>query len=278
MPELNGDLDAGDPVYELLISERTYFAGIPMHRTTSESVWLPSEPKPEFPLLLSNRRVDVAVVGAGITGLTTAILLQREGLKVALVEANHVGCGVSGHSTAKLTALHRLGYVDLEKDLGSDASAAYAAANQAGIERVATLVSELEIDCGFSRRSAYTYTTTPELLHRLQRETEAAARAGLQAAFTKQTDLPFAVEGAVRVDNQAQFDPYRYCRHLAKSFVAAGGELFENSRVASFEQDDHCILRTACAQLKADYVVLATLLPFLDRGGLFARTYPSRSY
>src|SRR3954470_24748315 len=97
------------------------------------------------------RRVDVAVVGAGITGLTTAYLLAAEGATVAVIEAGEVCSGVTAYTTAKVSALQRTTISEIRRRLGAERAQAYAAANAAAVDQVAELVENLAIDCEFTR-------------------------------------------------------------------------------------------------------------------------------
>lgn len=244
----------------------------------TSSVWIAGEPTTDYPPLAGDVTVDVAVVGGGITGLSTALMLASTGMRVAVIEARRVGAGVTGHSTAKLTALQGLVYRRLEQQFGPQAAGTYAAANLAGIEQVAAWVDELAIDCNFQRQPAYTFTCDPGRVDDVAREAEAARRAGLEAEFVTATQLPLPVLGAVRAARQAQFHPYRYCVRLAQALVERGGLIFEQTRAIDVRHGDPCEVQARRGIVRARQVVLATLLPFLDRGGFFARTHPSRSY
>lgn len=250
----------------------------------NRSIWLADAPSARYPGLGEGVQSDVAVVGGGIVGLTTALLLRREGASVVLLEAGHIGCGVTGGSTAKVTSLHGARYARLEKQLGAEAAATYAEANQAGVARAGVLAAELAgagDDCAFERRSAVTYTADAARVDEIRQEAAAAARAGLPAELVEIAELPYPVAAAVRVTEQGQMDPYRYCAGLAAACVREGVQVFEGSRVHDVAADGGrrvCHLRDARASVSAQHVVVATLLPFLDRGGFFARAYPSRSY
>src|SRR3954470_24115217 len=121
------------------------------------SLWVDSAPESDYPVLKPGVHVDVAVLGGGIAGLTTALLLKRDGAKVAVVEAGRVGAGVTAYTTAKVTSLHGIQYQSVESSFGEDGSRAYAEANEAGLERVADCIEELGIDCDWRRKPAYTY-------------------------------------------------------------------------------------------------------------------------
>jgi glycine/D-amino acid oxidase-like deaminating enzyme len=99
---------------------------------------------------------DVVVVGAGITGLSTALFLAEAGARVAVLEADRVCSGVTAHTTAKVTSLHGLIYAGLARNRGPDTARSYAEANQAAVGQVADWVQKYAIECDFSRRSAYT--------------------------------------------------------------------------------------------------------------------------
>lgn len=245
---------------------------------TNPSLWVATTPATGFPALAGHVEADVAVVGAGIAGLVTAALCQRDGRRVAVVEAARVASGTTGYTTAKLTALHGLIYDELAQAYGDEGARAYADANLAGMAAVAGLVEELGISCDLESRSAFTYTTDPAMVDTVQAEAAAAQRVGLRAEFTTECDLPFAVEGAVRLDRQAQFHPRRFCLGLAAAIAARGGAVYELSRAMDVEEGDPCVVQTEAGTVTAGHVVVATHLPFLDRGGFFARCHPMRSY
>jgi glycine/D-amino acid oxidase-like deaminating enzyme/nitrite reductase/ring-hydroxylating ferredoxin subunit len=90
--------------------------------------------------------------------------------------------------------------------------------------------------------------------------------------------LPFETHGAVRFDDQAEFDPRAYVLGLTRLLTEAGGAVYEHTRARQVHEGEPCRVETEGGVLVADDVVVATLMPFLDRGGFFARAYPQRSY
>ncbi|HEV2069887.1 MAG TPA: FAD-dependent oxidoreductase [Acidimicrobiales bacterium] len=244
------------------------------------SVWVgTTASSPTFPTLSGTVEVDVAVVGAGITGLTTAWLLKQGGAKVAVLDSGPVASGTTGYTTAKVTSQHGLAYAKLVSTHGHDKARQYAEANQAAVERVATTVEELGIDCQFERRPALTYTTDPGRRADVAAEVEAATGVGLPATYVETTDLPYPVQAAVRFENQAQFHPRRYCLALAGAIDGDGSHVFECTRAHDVDESgDAPVLRTDGGNVAAGAVVVATLLPFHDPGGFFAKAHPFSSY
>jgi glycine/D-amino acid oxidase-like deaminating enzyme/nitrite reductase/ring-hydroxylating ferredoxin subunit len=219
----------------------------------------------------------VAVAGGGITGLTAALVLAREGRSVALLERERIGSGATGHTTAKVTSQHGATYLRLRLTLGQGAAAAYGAANEAAKERIAAFVEE-GIECDFRRRPAYLYATSPMQRRLIEREAKAAVEAGLPAVLVEEVPLPYPTHGAVRFDDQAEFHPYRYLLGLARLLEESGGRIFEHTTVKHVHEETPCRVVADGGEVLADHVVVATLMPFLDRGALFARAHPNRSY
>lgn len=242
------------------------------------SLWMATSPATNYPSLLGDIEVDVAVVGAGITGLTTAWLLKKRGLRVAVIEANRIAASTSGHTTGKITSLQGLTYADLAHEAGDNHARIYAEANQAAIEHIAAIIDEENIDCDFHRAPAYTFTTSREGIPDIEAEVEVARRLGLPVSFTTETGLPFQVEGAIRMENQAMFHPRAYLLALADRIDGDGSAIYEQTRATDVTTDSGCEVVTRHGRVRAGHVVLATQIPFLDRGGFFARTSPSKSY
>src|SRR2546423_5169509 len=119
------------------------------------SLWVDTAPQTNYPALTPGLHVDVAVLGGGIAGLTTALLLKRDGARVAVVEAGRVGAGVSAYTTAKVTSLHGIQYESVAASFGDDGARAYAEANEAGLHPVPPLIDELKIDYAFRRTAAF---------------------------------------------------------------------------------------------------------------------------
>ena len=242
------------------------------------SLWVATTRDTDFPPLDGDLGVDVAVIGGGITGITAAVLLKRAGKKVALVESKRILHGATGYTTAKITAGHGLVYTHLEKHFGAEGARAYAAANQAGLERIAQFVAEGGIDCDFERRPNYVYAENDDERRQVEAEVEAARRAGLPASFVSELPLPYPIAGAFRLDEQAQFHPRKYLLPLAAEVAGDGSHVFELTRVVDVDAGDPCRVRTERGTLTAGAVVVATHLPILDRGFFFAKAHPHRSY
>jgi glycine/D-amino acid oxidase-like deaminating enzyme/nitrite reductase/ring-hydroxylating ferredoxin subunit len=247
-------------------------ASIPRPR----SVWLDLDDPPTWPRLEHDLHVDVAIVGGGIVGVTAALRLAEAGVRVALIEANRVGHGITGHTTAKLSSLHGLTYARLRRQHGDETAQAYGSLNEAGIESVRQLVAEHAIDCGLTRKANFTYAEDPELADEIEAETEAASASGLPASQTTETGLPFTVAAAVRISDQADFHPYRYVSALARIAEAAGVQIFERSRVVGLQGSSPRL--AAGPVVRAERTILATHIPFADRSLMFARCHPERSY
>lgn len=244
-----------------------------------QSFWIASTLQSSYPPLAQDLTVDVAIVGGGLAGITAAMLLKRAGKTVAVLEAERVAEGVSGHTTAKLTALHQLKYASLIESLGEEKAGLYGASNQAAIEQVAALVQEEQIDCDFERKDAYTFAESADTIEKVRSEAEAALQLGLPAAYVTETSLPFTVQGAVKFSNQAQFHPRKYILCLAGKIQGEGSYVFEHTRVRTVDGEGPCRVQTEQGPtVTARDVIVATNLPILDQGLYFAKTYPKRSY
>ena len=246
---------------------------------TLASLWLDTVEHATRPALGQDVQADVCVVGAGITGLSAALELARGGRSVVVLEGRFVGAGASGYNTAKLSSLHGLTYAKLESSLGEDAARSYGQANQRGLERAFELAGELGVDCDLRRKPNLTYSESPDDREQIEAEVAAARRAGLPASLVEETDLPFGVAAAVRFADQAEFHPVKFLHGLVRGLEASGARVYEGTFAEGVDAGSPCRVRTDGGRVvTASSVVVATHLPFLDRGLYFARCHPERSY
>ena len=230
----------------------------------ARSCWVASAPPTSYPRYERSDRTEIAVVGGGIVGLTTACLLARAGRAVTVLEALSVGQQVTGRSTAKITTQHALVYSDLAAAFGLERARLYGEANHAGAELIASLVRDLPIRCDYERKDAYAYTLRPERKAALDAEARVAREIGFDAEVLDLAPLPFATAGALRFRNQAQFNPAKYLVGLANGVMQAGGRIFENTRVASVKRrpgGKGWRIESGGRHLDAESVVVATHIP-----------------
>jgi len=243
------------------------------------SLWLDAAPDRVRPPLEGEARADVLVAGAGITGLTTALRLAREGRSVIVVDQGRLGTGTTGYTTAKVTSQHGMTYASLRRKHGAEGARTYGAANERAKEWIAGLVAGESIDCDFRRRDAYLFASDASERRKIEAEAEAARAAGLPATLLGDAPLPFETHGSLRFSDQAEFHPYKYLLGLAELIEREGGTIYERTRAVGAKDGSPVVVETdSGARIEADHLVVATLLPFLDRGFFFARAFGTRSY
>lgn len=252
--------DGTDPGYSLAME-----SSVPRHN----SFWMESSNAAAHDPLAGDLRTDVAVIGAGITGLTTAYLLASSGVRVVVVEADTVCSGATGFTTGKVTSQHSLIYASLVERHGIERATIYAQAQQAAIDRIASIVATDAIDCNIARTKAFVYTETAEREDELAEELAAAIACGLPADDAHgDIGLPWEVARAISFDDQLLFHPRRYCLGLVDHIMRRGGVVVERTRASAVDDSDgECAVTTEHGVIRADAVVVATQTPFLDRGG-----------
>ncbi|MDQ0821235.1 glycine/D-amino acid oxidase-like deaminating enzyme [Arthrobacter sp. V1I7] len=226
--------------------------------------------------LIPESRYDAVVVGAGITGLSSALLLARSGMKVAVLEARTVGAGTTGHTTAKLSLLQGTVLSALRRQYPQKVVTAYVEANREGQAWLLRFLAERGVP--FQQRDAYTYSVTDGGSERVAAELTVAKAAGLDVEEGVDTELPFATRRTIALRGQAQFNPMDVLGALAGDFRDHGGVLVQGARVRNVKTGAGAAVETDAGTIHADLVVLATGVPILDRGLYFAKLKASQSY
>jgi len=222
---------------------------------------------PRFPQLEKDLRVDVLVIGGGLAGLLCAWNLTRAGISCALIEQGRLMQGVSGRTTAKLTAQHGLIYGKLLKKFGPEKARLYYQANRDALERFRALAEKA--DCDFAAENNYIYATGDS--QKLKREMAAYEKLGIPARWEDALPLPFPVVGALCFPEQGRFHPLKLAAHIAR-----GLQIYENTKALSFLGNR---VQTPKATVTAEKIIIATHFPMLNKhGAYFLKLYQQRSY
>lgn len=248
--------------------------------TNPKSYWLSSTEETNFPPLREDISVDVAIVGGGMVGITTAFLLKRGGLKVAILESDHILQGVTAHTTGKLTSQHGLIYGKIKSQHGTEKAKQYAEANESAIKFISNIINEKQIDCDFSSQSSFVYTQKDKYIGQINKEVEIASAMGINASYTETIPLPFSIKGAVEFKNQAQFHPLKYLLSLAEDIHGDGCNIFEMTPAVDIEKGTITRVITKNGyKVTAKNIIIASHYPFYDKRNLyFSRIYVHRSY
>ena len=224
---------------------------------------------PNHPALSGNCQAETTVIGGGLAGILTAWYLQQKGKQVILLEARRIGSGQTLKTTAKITLQHNLIYQHLLKTMGERKAALYARANQAAVLEYQELVKNQKIACDFKSLPSFLYTVRN--LDALKKEEEALHRIGIPVSFERHLELPFSVQGALCIRDQAQFHPGKFLSELIPSL-----NIYENTRVMDVK--NHQVI-TDQGTVTSEHIVFACHYPFINVPGFyFARMYQERSY
>jgi glycine/D-amino acid oxidase-like deaminating enzyme/nitrite reductase/ring-hydroxylating ferredoxin subunit len=235
--------------------------------------WIDSTPIRRFPKLQKNINVDVVVIGAGVTGITTAYLLKKAGVTVALIERERVASIDTGHTTAHLTYITDVELQELVRNFGEDHAQAAWDAGAAAINEIESIVSEERIDCEFGRVPAYLHVCAEGFSKRevstLRKEADVAAKLGFDAVYLE--SIPYFNLPGVRFANQAKFHPRKYLRALVEKIPGDGSHVFEKSAAIEFDAKK-CRVKVNRNWINFDRVVMATNNPLVGLASIISAT------
>ncbi len=220
---------------------------------------------------------DVIIAGGGITGISTGLLLQREGLQCLVLEAETLCFGTTGGTTAHLNTLLDTPYTIISKNFGEENAVRVAGAVKNAITLIHDNIKQYGIECGFSYADACLFATEEKQLKELNKVSEATASAGLDVSWTTTTGLPVPFLKAIRVGAQARFSPAAYVYGIAREFEKAGGDIIQQCRITGAENGEPVEVTTAKGKFRGRKLIYATHVP-PGLNLLHLRCAPYRSY
>ncbi|MDI1226797.1 MAG: FAD-dependent oxidoreductase [bacterium] len=238
--------------------------------------------KTHYPRLSENLSADICVVGGGLTGLTTAYLLQRAGKSVVVLDAQELARGETGRTTGHLTTVLDPKYCELEDSFGADTTALIAQSHIMASKLVGKIIEEEKIDCAYYPVTGYMLATTPEQQEMLQREVDAARRAGLPG-WKKLSQIDIGsfqwTSGCIQVPAQHIFHPTKYMLKLAEIVASRGGVICTGNPVREVHGGDHPYVVTDDGhRVEAGSIVVTTHTPINDTLTLHTKQAAYRSY
>ena len=214
---------------------------------------------------LGGEPMDVAIIGGGIAGLTTAYLLSKSGKKVVVIEDGYIGSGETGRTTAHITHALDDRYYNLEQKHGLDGARNAANSHTAAINLIESIVKEENIDCDFERLDGFLFLDPTDTKESLNKELETTHKAGINTTeiVEKAPLQSFNTGPCIRFPNQAQFQPLKYLRGLYHAIIRNEGQIFTETHVQEINSDS--IKTIDDYTLKARNIVIATNAPIIDK-------------
>ena len=234
--------------------------------------WDADAKMPSFPKLHSSIETDVAIIGGGITGLTSAYLLSKAKKKIVLLEKNKICLGATGVTTAFLTQIIDTELSKLLRMYGKSKTEIISRSHQKAINQVEKIINENKIKCEFARCSNYLCAVDEESVRNLQEEEIAAKNLGISMEFKENKLLGFRNFGYLELANQAKFHPLKYLSALSKIAHKNGANIFEKTEVTEIKGSGPYILKTSLGNVKAKYVIVTTYAPF-DKKLFFKKAF-----
>lgn len=232
----------------------------------------------------SSTQYDVIIIGGGITGISLGLQLQRAGKQCLIIEANNIGFGTTGGTTAHLNTLLDTPYTTIIKNFGEEKATLVARAVTAAIANIQDNIDRYQIDCGFEYTDAYLFAQDAQQQKELESIVEACNKVGVEVTGTDTIPVPNPISTAIRIPQQAKFSPLQYVYALATAFEAAGGQITEHERMTDYTQRKDEVTGQAFTEVqtqshtyRGSSLVFATHIP-PGINLLHLRCAPYRSY
>lgn len=234
-----------------------------------QSIWSESCKFRKREVLDKDIKTDTIIIGAGMAGILIGYMLKQNGIDVILIDAAEMASGNTKNTTAKITSQHDLIYDKLISEFGEKKARQYANANELAIKKYKEIIKERKIECEFEEKSAYVYSLNE--VDNIKKEVEAANKLGISAEFVESINLPFEIKGAIKFNNQAQFNPLKFLKDISNDLV-----IYENTRALEIKEN---LVITNRGNITANNIVVATHYPIMNAPGYyFMKMHQERSY
>lgn len=236
-----------------------------------ESYWIKKhETTHSYPKLTKEIHTQIAIIGAGLTGLLTGYFLSNTDKEVVILEADQVCYGASGRSTGKLSSQHGLIYHNLINRYDLQFAKQYYTANDEALKTIVDIIETHQISCDFERCDSMLFTKDKQHIAKLQEEYQAYLDLDIPCEYIDQTDTPFPIEAGLIIKQQAHFDPYAFGCAIAEIIEKKGIQLYEHSPVTEMiKEHEKYKLIVHDQYVYADDVIFASQFPFIDKGHFF---------
>ena len=244
------------------------------------SIWRDTAEASEYECLSQDINCDVAIVGGGITGLTAAYLLKQAGLKSVVLEALRIGGGTTGFSTGNLYCTVDEYLHTIEKKYDMDKVQSVVQSRTEAINLIKSIVREYNIDCELLEVPFYLFAEKEEYAEKVEKEAATLQKAGLSVSVEREFDLPFPIARVMKLERQAQFNPMKYVKQLAKNIHSNACTIYEGTKVTEYKREEGgvYVVKTATgATVRANKIIMATHTP---KGilGIQLLIFPYREY
>ncbi|HEY0678059.1 MAG TPA: FAD-dependent oxidoreductase [Chitinophagaceae bacterium] len=220
---------------------------------------------------------DVLIVGGGMTGIATGLLLQQSGKSCMVAEAQTLGFGTSGGTTAHLNTFMDNTYDQVISDFGENNAQLLAEAARKALDLIATNIRENQIECGHTHLPGFVFSQDKDQSEKLEKIYQASKKAGIDIDYVNEIPVPIPFEKALVIQNQGQFHPSKYLFGIARAFEAAGGVIVQHCRVEDVTEEDILTVKTSMGDIRARHLIYATHIP-PGVNLLHFRCAPYRSY
>ena len=236
----------------------------------NQSSWFKDIDPIKFDKLNRNISVDVAIVGGGIAGITTAYLLSKSGSSVALLEDGYIGSGETGRTTAHITHALDDRYYNIEKRHGAKSARIAANSHTSAIDFIDRTVRDEGIDCEFNRLNGYLFLDPTDNKSSLDKELAALKNAGITSAEIKNKSPLKSkdISPCICFHDQAQFQPMQYLKGIASKINQYNeAKIFTETHAQEIQSDNSkCVIKTDTGHsVTAQNIVLATNAPIIDK-------------
>jgi glycine/D-amino acid oxidase-like deaminating enzyme/nitrite reductase/ring-hydroxylating ferredoxin subunit len=247
----------------------------------TNSPWQVSDSVAQLAPLDTDLQTDVCIVGAGISGMTTAYLLAREGRSVVVLDAGPIGGGETGRTTAHLSNAFDDRYYKVERLFGARNTRLIAQSHTVAIDTIEEIVRHEQIDCDFDRLDGFLFAPPDCSEDVLEQEYEAARRAGLrEVEWVDRAPInDYDTGRCLRFPRQGQLEPLKYLGGLVRGTLERNGRIYCDTHADEIKGGRPACVRTSNGRrVTAAALVVATNSPVNDSIIMSTRESKYRTY